>query len=38
MMVMLANYESGQHCAGVVACLCLTVAVDISPRMQRVLG
>ena len=24
-MVMLASYESSQHCAGVVTCLCLYV-------------
>jgi len=30
-MVMLASYESSQHCAGVVTCLCLiTVEVGIT--------
>ena len=37
-MVMLASYESSQHCtcAGVVTCFMFTVRIDISPRTQRV--
>jgi len=36
-MVMLASYESSQHCASVVTCLCLiTVVIGISPGRQRV--
>jgi len=37
-MVMLASYESSQHCtcAGVVTCFMFTVGISISPSVQRV--